>query len=480
MFRFFFVDLYDCLQDQILVIRLSLIYNQMANFMKKNFILLYLSFIVVSIHSYADDLNIQAPGLPQPYNESQVPTPPMPNNTQADVRTVNPISQEMKQAPAIVGAPAAPEVKLPDLAPTPVDPKSNVQGANTQSVTNTMGGLNIPNVPKISSKKDDVEAQQEGEKKEEINIADPVERQYIEDKSISIGTGPNGGIYYPAGEAICRVLNRNKRSVKLGCQSEVTEGSVYNLKALSDGKISFALVQSDWQKRAYSGVDVFKKDARAFENMRFLFSMHNELLTIIVKKGSPISSLNDIAKKAVNLGPEGSGTRALMGVVMNAKGWTKESFEAITSLPPSQQPQALCNKDIDVMIVVTGHPNDVVKEVSKTCEIRMINLANDPEIQNLVKGSPEYAIATIEAGLYQGVPQEIATFGTKATLVTTSDMSDDLVYKFTKAIFTNLSYLKKLYPTLSELSPEKMIKEGQTAPMHGGAARYYKEAGYIK
>ena len=58
---------------------------------------------MVSIHSYADDLNIQAPGLPQPYNESQVPTPPMPNNTQADVRTVNPISQEMKQAPAIVG-----------------------------------------------------------------------------------------------------------------------------------------------------------------------------------------------------------------------------------------------------------------------------------------------------------------------------------------------------------------------------------------
>ena len=132
-----------------------------------------------------------------------------------------------------------------------------------------------------------------------------------------------------------------------------------------------------------------------------------------MKKGSSISSLNDIAKKAVNLGPEGSGTRALMTVVMAAKGWTKESFEAITSLSPSQQSQALCNKDIDVMVVVTGHPSDIVKEVSKTCEIRMINLANDPEIQNLVEGSSEYSMATIDAGLYQGVPQEIATLERK-------------------------------------------------------------------
>lgn len=464
------------------MVTLNGIYNEITIPMKKIFALYCATLISVSTFSYADDANLQTPQMPPAYNELQVPTPPpVSNPAESDVASINSPSPQSESTAVAGGVLSIPEIPMPESSSNLVDQNNNVQVDLSQKPTQPKSGLTVPSVPSIAKPNDEgvVPADPE-DKLDEVNIADPVQRQYIEDKSINIGTGPSGGIYYPTGEAICRILNRNKKSVKLGCDSEVTEGSVYNLKALSEGKISFALVQSDWQKRAYNGIDVFKKDARAFENMRFVFSLHNELLTIIVKKGSSISSLNDIAKKAVNLGPEGSGTRALMSVVMNAKGWTKESFEAITSLSPSQQSQALCNKDIDVMVVVTGHPSDVVKEVSKTCEIRMINLANDPEIQNLVKNNSEYSMATIDAGLYQGVPHEIGTFGTKATMVTTSDMSDDLVYKFTKAVFTNLSYLKKLYPTLSELSSEKMITEGQTAPMHGGAARYYKEAGYIK
>jgi TRAP transporter TAXI family solute receptor len=113
-------------------------------------------------------------------------------------------------------------------------------------------------------------------------------------------------------------------------------------------------------------------------------------------------------------------------------------------------------------------------------EIRILYIAADPDIQGLMTAKQEYSPISISSGLYYGVPQEVRTLGVKAVLVANADMSDDNAYKIAKTIFSQLDYFKKLHPILNDLAAAEMIKQGQMAPIHAGAAKYYREAGYIK
>ena len=97
-----------------------------------------------------------------------------------------------------------------------------------------------------------------------------------------------------------------------------------------------------------------------------------------------------------------------------------------------------------------------------------------------MKEKPYYAPATIPAGLYPNNPQATQTYGVLATLVTSSRVPADQVYTVVKAVFDNFDEFKKLHPALANLKAEDMVKNGLSAPLHEGAARYYKEKGWIK
>jgi TRAP-type uncharacterized transport system substrate-binding protein len=65
-------------------------------------------------------------------------------------------------------------------------------------------------------------------------------------------------------------------------------------------------------------------------------------------------------------------------------------------------------------------------------------------------------------------------------LVASSKTSPDTIYVMVKAVFDNFEEFKKLHPALANLKPEEMVKNGLSAPLHDGAAKYYKEKGWIK
>jgi len=103
-----------------------------------------------------------------------------------------------------------------------------------------------------------------------------------------------------------------------------------------------------------------------------------------------------------------------------------------------------------------------------------------PVIDKLVADKPYYSKVTIPAGLYPNNPQATLTYGVLATVVTSSKTPAETVYQVTKALFDNFDEFKKLHPALANLNPQNMVKDGLSAPLHEGAARYYKEKGWIK
>ncbi len=297
------------------------------------------------------------------------------------------------------------------------------------------------------------------------------------DKFITIGTGGVTGVYYPAGGAICRLVNRGRREHGIRCSVESTGGSVYNLNSLRTGELDVAVAQSDWQYHATKGTGPFEAQGPD-QQLRALFSLHSEPFTVLARADSGVKTFNDLVGKRVNIGNPGSGMRATMEVLMELKGWNKNTFKLASELKASEQAQALCDNKIDVMIYAAGHPNGAVQEVTTTCDTKIIPVDGE-DITELVENRPYYAFTTIPGGMYSGNDKDVKTFGVKATFVTSSAVDDEIIYQVTKSIFDNFDNFKTLHPVFSTLKPENLIMEGNSAPLHTGAERYFREKGLI-
>ncbi|MBU3014864.1 TAXI family TRAP transporter solute-binding subunit [Poseidonibacter lekithochrous] len=294
---------------------------------------------------------------------------------------------------------------------------------------------------------------------------------------ITIGTGGVTGVYYPTGGSICRLVNKDKKIHGVRCAVESTGGSVYNINTIRAGELQMGVAQSDWQYHAYNGTSKFEKKG-PFKELRSIFSVHGEPFTLLARADSGIKNFDDLKGKRVNIGNPGSGQRGTMEAVMDAKGWTKDSFKLASELKGAEQSKALCDNKIDAMAYVVGHPSGSIKEATTTCDSKLVTVS-DSTIDKLVKDNDYYKYTTIPGGMYKGNPEDIKTFGVAATFVTSSKVSEKVIYTVVKSIFENFDTFKKLHPAFATLTKKDMIHNGNSAPLHRGAIKYYKEAGLL-
>ncbi len=305
-----------------------------------------------------------------------------------------------------------------------------------------------------------------------IGVADAFATQYV-----TIGTGGVTGVYYPTGGAICRLVNKTRKEHGIRCSVESTGGSVYNLNTIRAGELDMGVAQSDWQYHAYNGTSKFKSQGPN-KDLRAVFSVHPEPFTVVARTDSGIKNFQDLKGKRVNIGNPGSGQRGTMEVVMAAEGWTKADFKLASELKSSEQSKALCDNKIDAMIFTVGHPSGSIKEATTSCDSVLVNVTG-PAIDKLVADNDYYRSATIPGGMYRGTPEDATTFGVGATFVSSSKVSEEVIYQVVKAVFENFDEFKKLHPAFAHLNPTEMIKDGLSAPLHKGAIKYYKEVGWM-
>lgn len=298
-----------------------------------------------------------------------------------------------------------------------------------------------------------------------------------EQQFVTIGTGGVTGVYYPAGGAICRLVNMDRKEHGIRCSVESTGGSVYNLNAIRQGELDLAVAQSDWQYHAYNGTSQFEDDG-ANEDLRAVFSLHPEPFTVVASKSSGIKNFEDLEGKRVSVGNPGSGQRATAEVLMDEMGWTMDKFALAAEIKAAEQSQALCDGNIDAFFYTVGHPSGAIKEATTSCDSVIVNVDNDAT-RTLIEENPYYREAVIPGGMYRGTDEDTTTFGVAATFVTSTDVPEDVVYQVVKAVFENFDSFKRLHPAFANLKKEEMVSDALSAPLHPGAAKYYREAGLI-
>ncbi|SFS82932.1 hypothetical protein SAMN04488040_1982 [Sulfitobacter marinus] len=298
-----------------------------------------------------------------------------------------------------------------------------------------------------------------------------------QEKFITIGTGGQTGVYFVVGQSICRLVNRDSAKTGLKCTAPSTGGSIANINAIKAGDMDMGVAQSDWQFHAYNGSSKF--EGEKFDKERAVFSVHSEPFTVIARADAGIDSFDDLKGKRVNVGNPGSGQLATMEVVLDAKGWSMDDFSLASELKPAEQAAALGDNKVDAIIYTVGHPNGSIQEAVSTVDAKLVPVEGEA-IDKLVADNPFYAYATIPGGMYKGTDSDVKTFGVKATFVTSSDVDDAVVYEVVRAVFDNFDRFKKLHPAFANLKEEEMISGGLSAPLHDGAAKYYKERGWIE
>lgn len=296
-------------------------------------------------------------------------------------------------------------------------------------------------------------------------------------KFVTIGTGGVTGVYYAAGGAICRLMNKDRAKHGIRCSVESTGGSVYNINTIKANELDFGVAQSDVQYNAVKGLAQFK-DAGAMGDLRAVFSIHPEPMTVLARKEAGVTKFEDLKGKRVNIGNPGSGQRATMDLLLPALGMKTGDFALASELKADEHGAALCDNKIDAFAYVVGHPSANIQDPTTTCGAKLVNLTGTG-IDKLVAQYPYYAAATIPGGMYAGNAEAVKTFGVVASFVSSSKVPADVVYLLVKSVFDNFDEFKKLHPAFAHLEPKDMIRNGLSAPLHDGAVKYYKEKGWL-
>ena len=296
---------------------------------------------------------------------------------------------------------------------------------------------------------------------------------------VTIGTGGVTGIYYPTGIAISRMVNKNFDQYKIKVTVESTSGSVFNVNAVLKGDLVFGVVQSDRQYQAYNGLAEWSGLGRQID-LRSVFSIHPESITLIASQNSGIRDIRDLKGKRVNLGNPGSGHLQNSRDVLAAIGLAEDDLSA-EYVKAVEAPGLLQDERLDAFFYTVGHPSSNIKEATSGRIKVFIVPIGGQSIDKMLEKYPYYARSIIPQSFYRYAlnTDDVETVGVKATFVTSMNVDEGIVYAITKEVFENFETFKSLHPAYKTLTKEDMLK-GLSAPIHKGALRYYREVGLDK
>lgn len=284
-------------------------------------------------------------------------------------------------------------------------------------------------------------------------------------QALTIGTGPLNGVYYPTGGAICRVLNAGHALHGDSCTVQSTRGSMANLKALDKGDVQLALVQSDVLHHALHGTGPFSGQG-ANNELRSLFRLYQESLTLLAAPNSGITTLADIEGKRVYPGNNGAGEQITSQALMAAMGWQPGQFAAYQLKSDSEPLEGLCDGSLDAAFVVAGHPSLAVGDLISRCKVRLIPIEGE-QIDRLLKQHPYYQRSRIAANLYPGQTSAINNIGMSAELVALASLPDPIVRTVRDTLLARVKQFSRLHPALSKVTPEQLQAQTEL-PLHAG------------
>jgi hypothetical protein len=286
---------------------------------------------------------------------------------------------------------------------------------------------------------------------------------------VSLATGGTGGTYYPIGGGIADVVSKNLSDVQM--TAETGNASQANLNLIGTNQIEMGLVQNDVAAFAYEGKYMFKDP---YKNVRAIASLYPETVQAIAMKRSGVTSMRDLPGKRVSVGAPGSGVQVDVSLIFKVLGYKYSDVNA-DFLDFNNTTQRMKDGQLDVGFVVAGFPTASIMDLATMHDITLIEF-DDKLIEELSAEFPFFVKDIVPAGTYRGIDKDIQTVAVQAMWVCDGNLSDDVVYKITKAFWENIEDVHKVHAKAKMITLDTALN-GISVPVHPGAAKYYAEVG---
>jgi uncharacterized protein len=286
---------------------------------------------------------------------------------------------------------------------------------------------------------------------------------------LAILTGGTSGVYYPVGVKLQEVLERELPDHTFKVLS--TQATVENLNLLQRGSGILALAQGDILSDAWEGnPEAGFPSSRT--KIRLVGSAYPNFIHLLAHKNAGILSLGDLIGKRVSVGAARSGNELNARALLGAAGLSYADLLQVEYLHYGESVELFVKGELDAIIISAGLGVAAVTEASRRVPIRIVPIEREFVEENAKMFSP----ITIPAGSYPGQTAEVPTAALNNFFVTTSDASDELIYRITKAIFDNLDTVRTAHPAAEVIALDRAMAL-QPIEVHSGALRYFKEKG---
>lgn len=284
-----------------------------------------------------------------------------------------------------------------------------------------------------------------------------------------LGTGPTGGVFYPLGAAIAKVVSQYSEGIEISIQS--TGASTENARLLGTSKIEFGLAGGGIAAYGYQGKEMFNK---SYPNLRGIGFIYPDVDQWVVMADSKIFDLKDLRGKRVGVGAIGSGTESTSKIMFDAIGMSYKDFTAVM-LPHGQYVDRMRDNQLDAGHFQMNVPYAGILDLSTTHKIRILEIKGDLR-KSIQEKHPFFISVKIPGKTYKGVDNDVETTGLAVALFTREDIPADDVYQITKALYEHSDEISQIHQAGKWIQLKDAAK-GIFIPFHEGAVKFYKEKG---
>ncbi|MFZ5733582.1 MAG: TAXI family TRAP transporter solute-binding subunit [Pseudomonadota bacterium] len=296
---------------------------------------------------------------------------------------------------------------------------------------------------------------------------------YAQQKTIAIGTGGTGGVYYPLGGAVANVLSKNLPNVQ--ATAEVTGGSVDNLKLIGSGQSEMGFTMADAALDALKGEDKFKGNKVPLQTLLVVYPNRMHVVTV---EGSGIEKMSDLKGKRVSTGSPGSATEVMAFRVIEASGLDKDKDMKRERLGVAESVNAVKDKKIDAFFWVGGIPTAAVTDLAATPGLKLKLIDHSDAVTKMnAKYGDLYSPGIIKSGSYPGLDKDNKIAEVWNIIVTGNKMTDDEAYKIVKTLVEKKDDLVAVHKEALSFSLDNQKQSRSPIPFHPGALKYFKEKG---
>ncbi|OWJ68836.1 TAXI family TRAP transporter solute-binding subunit [Inquilinus limosus] len=286
---------------------------------------------------------------------------------------------------------------------------------------------------------------------------------------INILTGGTSGVYYPLGVALSKIFTEKIPDSRPSVQA--TKASVENLNLLQQGKGEIAFTLGDSLADAWNG-----KEEAGFkgklDKLRGIGAIYPNYIQIVASSESGIKTLADLKGKRLSVGAPKSGTELNARTILAGAGISYDDLSKVEYLPFAESVELMKNRQLDATLQSAGLGVASLRDLASSVSVVVVEI---PQATVEKVGLP-YVPASIPAGTYTGQDAAVPTAAVVNYLVTQSEVSDDLAYAMTKAVYESIDTLAAAHSAAKAIKLETALS-GLPVPLHPGAARYFKEKG---